>query len=141
MSKPAQVNVINRDYFSNTYYIQLTISISLSVCLLFLFFLAKPVAVSSSSETVGNLKFREKTRRLPPSLKLTDPTSRPPIVLSGLGPGLDQAQLSNGMNLNGHLPQISVSNSHVQLKKETDVGDDILASMARLNAQLDILED
>mmetsp|Transcript_2257 Transcript_2257/g.3048 ORF Transcript_2257/g.3048 Transcript_2257/m.3048 type:complete len:349 (+) Transcript_2257:129-1175(+) len=102
---------------------------------------SKPVAVSSSSETVGNLKFREKTRRLPPSLKLTDPTSRPPIVLSGLGPGLDQAQLSNGMNLNGHLPQISVSNSHVQLKKETDVGDDILASMARLNAQLDILED
>jgi hypothetical protein len=98
-------------------------------------------SVSSSADVVGNLKFRDKTRRLPPSLKVKDPTARPPIVLSGLGPGLDQRSFaSNGSPT--HLPQINVSHSHVQLAaKESDVGDNILASMARLNAQLNILED
>jgi hypothetical protein len=122
--------------------------------------------VSSSADTVGNMKFREKTRRLPPcmclllllnvcmqisisydliiylclALKLNDPTARPPIVLSGLGPGLDQLSRSRSFSPE-HLPQISVAHANVQMGKEGEVGDDILASMARLNAQLDILGD
>ena len=107
---------------------------------------------------VGNPKLREKNRRLPPrknktnssvhscyldflspafprlwyyeDLKAVDPIARPPIELTGLGPGFEQGGGQNSTRL----PHLSHSKAS-GLGRSSDSGEGIIEGMKRLNTQ------
>ena len=94
----------------------------------------------SSLVSVGDPKLREKSRHLPPYLRMEDPMSRPPIELTSLGAGLGSHQSSSSSSHDHHhhhhekkLPRIIVPGS--QAAASGGVGGDIVAAMERLKGR------
>jgi hypothetical protein len=91
------------------------------------------VVNTAHSLLVGDPRLRDKNRRLPDHLKKLDPMLRPPMELTGLGPGLGTA-FAAPTSSSPRLPQISVKSKG--RSSRGDVGEDVIASMERLQAKL-----